>query len=137
LLISRGHRVEALARESDTDELLALSLSRVIASPVDLPQKEYDAIVDTAGIAESVDSVRDDGAFISIDDNEQPAPQRGITPAKSYVDEDGSGLESFAELVSTGSVTVPVARTFRFDEAPQAHALLAAGGTRGKVLLIP
>jgi len=51
LLISRGHRVEALARESDTDELLALSLSRVIASPVDLPQKEYDAIVDTAGIA--------------------------------------------------------------------------------------
>lgn len=137
LLISRGHRVEALARESDTDELLALSLSRVIASPVDLPQKEYDAIVDTAGIAESVDSVRDDGAFISIDDNEQPSPQRGITPAKSYVDEDGSGLESFAELVSTGSVTVPVARTFRFDEAPQAHALLAAGGTRGKVLLIP
>ncbi|MGB3171800.1 MAG: zinc-binding dehydrogenase, partial [Rhodococcus sp. (in: high G+C Gram-positive bacteria)] len=73
----------------------------------------------------------------SIEDGDQPQPQRGITPGKSYVNEDGPGLEEIAGLVSAGTLTVPVAREFGFDEAAQAHALLAAGGTRGKVLLIP
>nr|WP_296775509.1 NADP-dependent oxidoreductase [Rhodococcus sp. (in: high G+C Gram-positive bacteria)] len=137
LLISRGHRVHALARETDTDDLLALGIEQVTAKPVDLPTREFDAVVDTAGVADSIDSVRDGGSFVSIEDTDQPEPSRGITPTKSYVDENGLGLEAFAALVSAGTIAVPVAATFGFEEAPRAHALLAAGGTRGKVLLIP
>lgn len=137
LLLSRGHRVDALARKSDTDDLRALGVGFVAAELTALTAKQYDAVVDTAGIADSIDTVRDNGAFVSIEDTEQPEPQRGITPGKSYVDEDGKGLETFAALVSAGTISVPVGESFGFDEAPKAHALLAAGGTRGKVLLIP
>jgi NADPH:quinone reductase-like Zn-dependent oxidoreductase len=137
ILLMRGHRVDALARESDTDDLLALGVRKVVAKPIDLQAGEYDAVVDTAGVGESIDSVRDGGAYVSIEDGDQPEPQRDITPSKSYVNEDGPGLEEIAALVSAGTIAVPVAREFGFDEAPRAHALLAAGGTRGKVLLIP
>lgn len=137
LLLSRGHRVDALARASDVAALQDLGVGDVFATPADIPAKHYDAVVDTAGIADAIEGVRDDGAFISIDDNEQPDPVRGITPAKSYVEQDGSGLESFGALVSSGAISVPVATTFGLHDAPQAHSLLAAGGTRGKVLLIP
>ena len=137
LLLLRGHRVDALARESDTEVLQALGARRLFTSATDLTFGEYDAVVDTAGVSRSIDSVRDGGAFVSIEDGEQPEPQRGITPGKSYVNEDGAGLEEFTALVSAGTITVPVAREFGFDEAPQAHSLLADGGTRGKVLLIP
>ena len=137
ILLTRGHRVDALARESDTDDLLELGARSVFSKPVDLPLGTYDAVVDTAGVVETIDSVRDGGAYVSIEDGDQPEPQRGITPGKSYVNEDGPGLEEFAALVSAGTITVPVAREFGFDEAARAHSLLAAGGTRGKVLLIP
>lgn len=137
LLMIRGHRVDALARESDIDDLLALGAGSVFAKPVDLQPRKYDAVVDTAGVMDAIDSVRDGGAFVSIEDGNQPRPQRGITPGKSYVNEDGPGLEKFAALVSAGTITVPIAREFGFDDAQQAHSLLAAGGNRGKVLLIP
>ena len=137
ILLTRGHRVDALARESDTDDLLELGARSVFSKPVDLPLGTYDAVVDTAGVVETIDSVRDGGAYVSIEDGDQPEPQRGITPGKSYVNEDGPGLEEFAALVSAGTISVPVAREFGFDEAARAHSLLAAGGTRGKVLLIP
>lgn len=137
LLISRGHRVHALARATDTDDLLALGIEQVEAKPLDLPTRKFDAVVDTAGVADTIDSVRDGGSFVSIEDTDQPEPARGITPTKSYVDENGLALEAFVSLVSAGTIAVPVAATFGFDEAPRAHALLAAGGTRGKVLLIP
>ncbi|AMY26016.1 NADP-dependent oxidoreductase [Rhodococcoides fascians] len=137
ILLSRGHRVDAIARESDTENLLALGAGQVFTNPVDLQHGRYDAVVDTAGVVETIDSVRDGGAYVSIEDGDQPEPQRGITPGKSYVNEDGPGLDEFVSLVSAGTITVPVAREFGFDEASQAHSLLAAGGTRGKVLLIP
>ncbi|MBM7245098.1 NADP-dependent oxidoreductase [Rhodococcus fascians] len=137
ILLSRGHRVDAIARESDTEHLLALGAGQVFTNPVDLQHGRYDAVVDTAGVVETIDSVRDGGAYVSIEDGDQPEPQRGITPGKSYVNEDGPGLDEFVSLVSAGTITVPVAREFGFDEASQAHSLLAAGGTRGKVLLIP
>lgn len=137
LLLIRGHRVDALARASDVDDLLALGARNVYAAPVDLRPREYDAVVDTAKVVNTIDSVRDGGSYVSIEDGDQPAPQRGITPGKSYVNEDGPGLDEFAELVSAGTITVPVAREFGFDEAAQAHSILAEGGTRGKVLLIP
>ncbi|WP_256979004.1 MULTISPECIES: zinc-binding dehydrogenase [unclassified Rhodococcus (in: high G+C Gram-positive bacteria)] len=88
-------------------------------------------------MVDTIDSVHDDGAYVSIEDGDQPEPQRGITPGKSYVNEDGPGLEQIAALVSAGAISIPIAREFGFDEAPQAHSLLAAGGTRGKVLLTP
>ena len=137
LLMICGHRVDALARESDVEDLLALGARQVFTRPADLQAGVYDAVFDTAGVVDTIDSVHDDGAYVSIEDGDQPEPQRGITPGKSYVNEDGPGLEEFAALVSAGTITVPVAREFGFDEAPQAHSLLAAGGTRGKVLLTP
>jgi NADPH:quinone reductase-like Zn-dependent oxidoreductase len=137
LLLSRGHRVHALARESDTDALVGLGVERTFSRVSAVPTKEYDAVVDTAGVAATFDTVRDNGRFVSIDDNDQPHPARGIVPTKSYVEQDGLGLDTFGALVSSGAIDIPVAQSFGFEDAPRAHAVLAAGGTRGKVLLIP
>ena len=137
LLIRRGHEVDALARASDTDELRDLGAHAVFDRPQALPARRYAGVVDTAGVAAAVRAVRDNGRFVSIDDNEQPDPERGVTPAKNYVDENGVQLAEIVARIDAGLLSVPVAHKFPLDDAARAHGVLAAGGTRGRVLLIP
>jgi NADPH:quinone reductase-like Zn-dependent oxidoreductase len=44
-------------------------------------------------------------------------------------------LDNLAGMVSAGELTVPVARVFSLEEAPQAIDRLAAGGVQGKVVI--
>lgn len=46
-------------------------------------------------------------------------------------------LADVVARVARGEIEVPVAATFRFDDAPAAHALLASGHAGGKVVLVP
>ena len=139
LLLRAGHTVAALARPSDTDDLRGLGVASVTAlegSNGPAP-RAFDAVVDTAGLASAIDAVRDGGQFVSIDDNQQPGPQRGITPHKSYVDENGAALAELVAALDTGSLDVPVNRSFALADVGRAHDVFAGGGVRGKVLIIP
>ncbi|KUN90521.1 NADP-dependent oxidoreductase [Streptomyces caeruleatus] len=137
LLLADGHPVDALARTGDTDALLALGVGTVHTRPEDLPTATHTAVVDTAGVAAAIRTVADGGQFVAIDDNEQPAPERGITPRKSYVEQDGDQLQTLSDLVTAGRLTVPTGRRSPLADAAQAHRDFAAGGLRGKVLLQP
>lgn len=136
-LLQAGHRVDGLARLSDTTDLTALGAEAVYDSTNSLPDATFDAVVDTAGIAEAIASVRDDGQFISIADNTQPQPERGISPTKSYVQENGRQLAEIADQLAQGVLSVPVGRTYPLSQAATAHSDFERGGLRGKVLLIP
>ena len=81
--------------------------------------------------------MRDDGQFISIADNTQPQPERGITPTKSYVQENGRQLAEIADQLAQGTLSVPVGRTYPLSQAAAAHSDFERGGLRGKVLRIP
>lgn len=136
-LLQAEHRVAGLARLSDTADLTALGADIVHDSTNSLPDATFDAVVDTAGIAEAIESVRDNGHFISIADNTQPQCERGIVPTKSYVQENGRQLAEIADQLAQGTLSVPVGRTYPLSQATAAHSDFERGGLRGKVLLIP
>jgi NADPH:quinone reductase-like Zn-dependent oxidoreductase len=52
-----------------------------------------------------------------------------------YLHLDGDDLTRLVELAEEGKLTVHVDRTFPLDQAAQAQQLLAAGHTRGKIIL--
>ncbi|MGC0366530.1 NADPH:quinone reductase-like Zn-dependent oxidoreductase [Rhodococcus sp. 27YEA15] len=136
LLRHQGHTVGAVVRDRDVEELRALGAAWV--SKLDrIDSRSWDAVFDTAGLADSVDAVRDGGRFLSIDDNEQPASQRGIMPLESYVDENGKALAELASAIDAGFLDVPVARSYGLADVGRAHTDFMAGGIRGKVLVIP
>ncbi|MFJ6380910.1 NADP-dependent oxidoreductase [Kitasatospora sp. NPDC092039] len=137
LLLAGGHPVDALARTGDAEALRDLGVGTVHTRVRDLPAATHSAVVDTAGVAAAIRAVADGGQFVAIDDNDQPAPERGITPRKSYVDEDGDQLRTLSELVTAGRLTVPTGRRYPLADAARAHQEFGAGGLRGKVLLLP
>jgi NADPH:quinone reductase-like Zn-dependent oxidoreductase len=53
------------------------------------------------------------------------------------VSPDGARLAELAALVDEGVLTLRVAETYALDEAAKAHARLAEGGLRGRLVLVP
>lgn len=53
-----------------------------------------------------------------------------------WVRPDGSHTQRLADLAAEGGLTVPIARTFRLEEVPQAFAASRSGHTRGKNVII-
>jgi NADPH:quinone reductase-like Zn-dependent oxidoreductase len=50
---------------------------------------------------------------------------------------DGAQLTALLEAIASGEISAPVAKSMPLDQAAAAHAELEAGGTGGKILLIP
>ena len=133
----RGLRVSALVSEADHDAVVALGAADVLHRGHALPRKIVDGVLDTAGVAASIACVRDGGAFISIEDTPQPAPERSIRPGKSYVNENSSRLAEISRLVDTGDLTVRIAGPYPLEQAATAHRRAEQRGVRGKLLLTP
>ncbi len=66
-----------------------------------------------------------------------PTGQRGITVHIESIHADGARLAELSRLVDAGALTLRVAETLPLAEAPTAHALLAKGGVRGRIVLVP
>ncbi|MDS2171841.1 NADP-dependent oxidoreductase [Nesterenkonia sp. CL21] len=137
LLIQHGHRVSGIARASDADDLTALGIAAAYSSPDDASAQAFDAVLDTAGLPETIRNVRDGGQFISITDNEQPEPERGIEPGKNYVEESGTQLAVVAQQLANGELSLPLHRIYPLSDASAAHKAFEQGGVRGKILLAP
>ncbi|MBA1329961.1 hypothetical protein QQ73_01785 [Candidatus Endoriftia persephone str. Guaymas] len=52
-------------------------------------------------------------------------------------DHHGEILEQCAELADSGKLDLRVSRVMPLEEAAEAHRLVEAGHTRGKIVLIP
>lgn len=53
------------------------------------------------------------------------------------VSADGARLAELVRSVDAGELTLRVADTFALEDAPKAHARLAEGGVRGRLVLVP
>jgi NADPH2:quinone reductase len=97
-----------------------------------------DAAIDAAVLpGETLAAVRDGGEYVTLTPYTPPAGERGITVRVESIHHDGTRLGELARLVDDGALSLRVAATFPLDEARAAHELLAKGGNRGRIVLVP
>ncbi|MFH8607513.1 NADP-dependent oxidoreductase [Streptomyces sp. NPDC018029] len=137
LAVSRGLKVLAFGRPDDTDRLRALGAHETYSDEHPVPPGAADALLETAGLPASIAGVRDGGRAVSIVPTAPPVAERGIDVRMSFVEQDGRRLEELSALVDEGVLTLRVAATFPLAEVGEAHRRLAAGGSRGKLLISP
>ncbi len=96
-----------------------------------------DGALDAAGLGVGAyDAVRHRGAYVNLL-NSAPQARRGIRTTNLAYSTDGHRLTALSALAAAGRLTPRVARTYALEEAPQAHEDLAAGGVRGRLVLVP
>ncbi|MFD6432667.1 NADP-dependent oxidoreductase [Streptomyces venezuelae] len=137
LAVSRGFKVLAYGRPGDADRLEALGAHEAYSDERPVPSGAADCLLETAGLPGSIAGVRDGGRAVSIVPKAPPVAERGIDVRMSFVEQDGRRLEELSALVDEGVLTLRVAETFPLAEVGEAHRRLAAGGSRGKLLISP
>ncbi|MER5397697.1 NADP-dependent oxidoreductase [Streptomyces sp. NPDC002599] len=131
-----GVSVTALAREGDEELVRSLGADRFVSDGV--APRSVDAVLDAAILgADALDWVRDGGAFMGVIPGAHPASVRGVRTGAVEVAADGARLAELVALVDEGALTTRVAGTYALDEAVKAHARLAEGGLRGRLVLVP
>ncbi|HEX6524709.1 MAG TPA: NADP-dependent oxidoreductase [Streptosporangiaceae bacterium] len=95
-------------------------------------------LVDTALLGMAViGAVRDGGKFIAALQHRAPAPERGVQVSSFLVHSDARPLAELIALADGGVLTPRVAQTIPLDNAAYAHSVLAKGGVRGRLVLVP
>ncbi|MEV5514261.1 NADP-dependent oxidoreductase [Streptomyces flaveolus] len=142
LAVRRGLRVVAQAGSADEEFVRSLGAEWVVgrdasdlASDVRrLVPGGADGALDTAGHGiRALAAVRTKGAFATVVGGSAPLPLRGIRVHQQWISADGAAL---AELAAMG-LTLRVADTLPLERAAEAHDRLAAGGMRGRLVLVP
>lgn len=140
-----GLRVVADASASDEALVKALGADDVVTRGDDVAERVraavpggVDGVVDAALLNDKIlPAVRDGGRIASV----RPfrgSTERGIEDVLVLVSDyarEQAKLEELRRLVESGALSLRVARTFPAEEAPAAHRLLEAGGTRGRIVL--
>ncbi|WP_229869625.1 NADP-dependent oxidoreductase [Streptomyces flaveolus] len=142
LAVRRGLRVVAQAGSADEEFVRGLGAEWVVgrdasdlASDVRrLVPGGTDGALDTAGQGvRALAAVRTRGAFATVVGGSVPPPLRGIRVHQQWISADGAAL---AELAVMG-LTLRVAQILPLERAAEAHDRLAAGGVRGRLVLVP
>ncbi|KAB8196876.1 zinc-binding dehydrogenase [Nonomuraea phyllanthi] len=141
----RGARVAAVAGAADEKEARELGAEWFVPRGEDVASAVralvpggVDAVVDAAvlGLA-ALDAVRDGGAFVALSSGVAPVALRGTDVATVLFRADAHQLAEVVRLVEDGRLTLRVADTYPLERAAEAHARLAAGGVRGRLVLVP
>ncbi|MDC0767429.1 NADP-dependent oxidoreductase [Streptomyces sp. HD] len=136
LAAHRGIPVTGLAREADEELVRSLGATPAVNGAVGAGS--FDAVLDAAVLDEpALAWVRDGGAYIGVIPQAQPGSVRGVRTGAVEVSADGRRLAELVRLVDEGVLTTRVAETFALDDAAKAHARLAEGGVRGRLVLVP
>ncbi|MEU3982801.1 NADP-dependent oxidoreductase [Streptomyces sp. NPDC026672] len=99
-----------------------------------------DGVLDAASLGSRViEAVKDGGSYVTTDPRPEflPAPGRGVRRRVVLAAGDGARLSTLADHAAAGRLTLRVAETYPLTEARRAHERLAAGGLRGKIVLLP
>jgi NADPH:quinone reductase-like Zn-dependent oxidoreductase len=143
--VLRGLRVVALARPEDEELVRRLgaavfisrddALGRAVRSVV---PGGVDGAIDAAvvGVA-ALDAVRGGGSFVAVTAGAAPPALRGTRVRNVWIRADGAQLAELAALVDAGRLTLRVAGTLPLHDVARAHERLAAGGLRGRLVLLP
>lgn len=135
-----GVRVIAVASPGDEELVRGLGAEFFVPRAADLPAAVRElvpggvhAALDAASVgALALDAVRGGGALVSVLGN-APAPLRGIRVGNVWIRADGARL---AGLAAAGLRT-RVADVLPLERVAEAHRRLAAGGLRGRLVLVP
>jgi NADPH:quinone reductase-like Zn-dependent oxidoreductase len=145
--LGKADGLRVIADASDADEQLVKDLGADIvvrrgnefAERVRQAVPEgADGLIDGALLNElAVAAVRDGGRIATVR-GFRGEEQRGITfypvSVRNYAREQAK-LDRLRQQVEDGQVTLRVARTFPAEQAAEAHRILEAGGTRGRLVL--
>jgi len=129
-----GWRVTALARAADEQFVIGqgATLTTTIAKAA------YDAVLDAAVLGQpAVAGVRDHGVAIGVAPAAPLSPERSVTVLALFVQEDGDQLTRLLRLTAQGILMARVAGRVPLAEASTAYRKAAAGGHRGRWLLLP
>ncbi len=145
-----GLRVVADAAEADEALVRQLGADEVVRRGDDVADRireivpgGVDGLADGAVMNELVvPAVRDGGGLAVVrgwdGTTDRGIGDRGITVHRIWVskmDGDGAALDRLRQQADAGIVTLRVARVFPAAQAADAHRLLEAGGTRGRIVL--
>ncbi|MBP2473681.1 NADPH:quinone reductase-like Zn-dependent oxidoreductase [Crossiella equi] len=136
---ARGLRVVATAGAADEGVVRGFGAAEFIPRGQSLTTYgQVDGVLDAAMVgAEALAATRDGGAFVAVNGNVVPTAERGIHTHFVQVTANGPRLAELAALVAKGELSVRVAEVFSFDQVTAAYERLAAGGYRGRVVLVP
>ncbi len=135
-----GVRVIAVAGADDEELVRDLGADLFVPRTADLPAAVrglvpggVHAAVDAASVGmPALDAVRGGGSLVSVLGN-APTPLRGIRVGNVWIRADGPRL---AKLAAAG-LRPRVADVLPLDKVAEAHRRLAAGGLRGRLVLVP
>ncbi|MFG2819647.1 NADP-dependent oxidoreductase [Kitasatospora sp. NPDC048365] len=142
LAARRGLRVLAQVRSADEKFIRSLGAERIVGhDTADLAHEVrrlvpggVDGALDTAGLGiRALAAVRTRGAYVTVVGGSAPPPLRGIRVHQQWISADGAALAELAAM----DLTLRVADILLFECAAEAHDRLAAGGTRGRLVLVP
>lgn len=143
----RGLRVIADARPADEELVRGFGADVVvprgegfIAAIRDAAGGGVDALFDTALLGSGAfAAVRDGGAVAVVRGWDGSAPERGIKIRQVWVRsvlERTDWLDELRELASDGRISLRVAAEYPPEQAAEAQQLMAAGGLRGRAVII-
>jgi NADPH:quinone reductase-like Zn-dependent oxidoreductase len=148
LAAREGVEVVAVASTGDEERVRSLGAAQVLprtAAPDELAAAVrrarpdgVDAVLDAVPVGPPlIAAVRDGGTFVTVLDPAVPAAERGVRVAKVSVSPDPRQLAALLADVEAGRLVSTVAKQFPLADAPEAFAVAARGGLRGKVVLVP
>jgi NADPH:quinone reductase len=143
--VSEGLRVIAVARSQDEALVKRFGAETFIPSGDTAIRRLYDAapggvdgLIDAAVLdAAALPAIRDGGKLATVRGFAGPS-ERGITITPVWVStyvHNGQALERLGRLVAEGRLSLRVAETFPPERVADAQQRMAAGGTRGRLLI--
>lgn len=141
---ARGARVIGTASQGNHEFLRSLGAepttygAGLVERVRELAPDGVDRALDTAGRGALPDLVEITGSpdhVVTIADF--TAAEHGVHITTGAEGRSWEALDEAGRLYEAGSFTMPVAQTFTFEEAPDAHRISQEGHVRGKLVLIP
>lgn len=144
--VADGLRVIAVASPDDESLLKKLGAEAVVPRGEDVARRirevvpnGVDGVVDAAVIGSPMLAAVRDGGGLAAVRGWSGESERGIAIHEVHVTEhaqDQASLERLGKLVAEGKLTLRVAETFPPERAGEAHERLAAGGVRGRLVVV-
>lgn len=144
LAVMRGLRVVAQASSGDEETLRALGAELFVPRDAALGPAVRQLVpggahgtLDAANLGVGAyDATGHGGAYVNLV-NGAPQARREIRTTNMAYHTDGPRLAALSALAAAGRLTPRVAQTFPLEQAHAAHEALAAGGVRGRLVLVP
>ena len=142
---TRGVRIVAQGRPEDEEFLRGHGATWFVSRGEELSAavrrfvpEGVDGVLDAAALgAPALAAVRDGGIFVSVRSDVVPAPQRGVVVHFTNAGPEATRLSYLSALAEVGLLTPRVAQIYPLSQAAEAHAQLARGVRRGRIVLVP